>query len=181
MTSISKAKALKAQNSPLLWLVVVVDMLIGITIVVGLTVMQDVPLNRMVALRASLVGVAPIVVMLLNPLVPSHIKAIFVFWRLRQVLPGHRAFSHHALADVRIDVTKLKKNAGAFPETPKDQNTKWYSLFKKVENDPAIEQVHKQFLLLRDLAMLSILLLICSLIAWGLGLNRPGFCGGTLG
>lgn len=163
-------KALKAQNSQALWAVVVLDILLVMMITIGAAALSDLSMSRAVLIRASLMGLAPLIVLLLNPLVPSSIKAIFVFWRLKLVLPGHRAFSKHAPHDARIDLVKLKKNVGSFPADQKEQNTKWYALFKKVENDPAVQQVHKQFLLLRDLAMLSILLLACFVLAAWAGL-----------
>ena len=36
----------------------------------------------------------------------------------------------------------------------------WYRLYKKVENDPAISQVHRDFLLTRDYTALAVLFLI---------------------
>jgi len=170
MTVAIQPKALKAQNSPTLWAVVVFDILLLMMITMGAAALSDLSISRALLARASFVGFAPVIVLLLNPLVPSGIKAIFIFWRVKLVLPGHRAFSKHALHDARIDLAKLKKNVGVFPVDQKEQNTKWYALFKKVENDPAVQQVHKQFLLLRDLAMLSILLLACSALAAWVGL-----------
>lgn len=170
MTIAMQAKALKAQNSPALWAVVVLDILLVMMITMGAAALSDLPMSRAVLIRASLMGLAPVIVLLSNPLIPSSIKAVFVFWRLKYVLPGHRAFSKHALHDARIDLVKLKKNVGVFPDDQKEQNTKWYALFKKVENDPAVQQVHKQFLLLRDLAVLSILLLVGAVIAALVGL-----------
>ncbi len=126
-------------------------------------------MTGLLAMRALVMVCAPVVVLLLNPLLPSSFKAVLIFWRLHDVLPGHRAFSKYALVDSRIDLAKLKKNVGAFPTDPKEQNSKWYGLFKKVESDPSIQQVHRQFLLLRDLAALSLLLLAAIGLAFAVG------------
>src|SRR5208282_2578569 len=50
--------------------------------------------------------------------------------------------------------------SGAFPVDPVDQNRAWYRLFKTVEKEPAVDQVHRDFLLLRDYTALSVLFLI---------------------
>ena len=41
-------------------------------------------------------------------------------------------------------------HGGALPVDPVDQNRAWYRLYKTMENDPPVRQVHKDFLLLRD-------------------------------
>ena len=81
-----------------------------------------------------------------------------IFWRFKFPLPGSRAFSVHAPADHRIDLTKLKKNVGEFPVAPRDQNAKWYSLYKQVDSDPSVADSHKNYLLFRDIAAMSLLL-----------------------
>lgn len=162
-------KSLKQQYGPVLWAVVIVDA----TVLALLTLWPDfhLPPNlpASIAARALLVSAAPVVVLLLNPIVPARIKASLVFWRVADVLPGHRAFSALAAADPRIDLAKLKKNIGEFPSEPKEQNAKWYSLYKKVEGEPSIQHVHRQFLMLRDLAALSIVLLGLVVLASALG------------
>jgi hypothetical protein len=88
-------------------------------------------------------------------------KACLVFLRWRNALPGHRAFSEYATSDPRVDPVALRKVVGgAFPVDPVDQNRVWYRLFKAVEKEPAVEQVHRDFLLLRDYTALSVLFFI---------------------
>ncbi len=97
------------------------------------------------------VGVALIVATVLTGLLSSEAKARLVFLRWHHALPGHRAFSAHAVKDPRIDVAALKKVHGeAFPVDPVEQNRAWYRIYKTMENDTAVRQVHRDFLLLRD-------------------------------
>lgn len=106
-------------------------------------------------------GLAVLVSTVLNGFLSADTKARLVFLRWRNVLPGHRAFSEYANSDPRIDPFVLGLILGsAFPVDPVDQNRVWYRLFKIVEKEPAVEQVHRDFLLLRDYTGLSALFII---------------------
>ena len=100
----------------------------------------------------------PTPALILSSLLSADHKAVLVFWRLRNPLPGARAFSVHAPADPRIDLAKLRKNVGEFPTTERDQNSKWYGLYKQVDSDPSVVDSHKNYLLFRDIAAMSLLL-----------------------
>jgi hypothetical protein len=116
----SDLKSLKSINSPLLWGIVVLDATILALIELGPALASGAEMSRLVVLRAALLSIAPMAVLLLNSLLPAHWKARLVFWRWNHVLPGHRAFSYHATRDSRIDIAKLKKNVGAFPDAPNE-------------------------------------------------------------
>ena len=84
-----------------------------------------------------------------------------MFLRWHYALPGHRAFSVHAKADPRIDFTRLQRACGnKFPTDPKDENSLWYRFYLEVQNVPAVLQVHRDFLLLRDYTGLAALFII---------------------
>lgn len=153
--------ALKTHNTGWIWTVVVADALTLAAIAFPSAVEQA---ASWVTSGSRIAGasIAPVAVLLLTSLVPSEAKAILVFWRLRDVLPGHRAFSVYAERDPRVDVDRLRAGVGTFPVVPRDQNAAWYRLFKKVDADPAVAQAHRHFLLFRDLAALSFLLLIAA-------------------
>jgi hypothetical protein len=88
-------------------------------------------------------------------------KERLVFLRWHHSLPGHRAFSVHAKADPRIDFVRLQRACGnKVPIDPKDQNSLWYRFYIEVQDVPAVQQVHRDFLLLRDYAGLAALLLV---------------------
>ena len=107
----------------------------------------------------------------LEGLIHSDRKAILVFWRIKNPLPGSRAFSVIAHKDPRIDLNKLREIIpDGFPESPRDQNTKWYKLYREYSERPTVYDAHKSFLLTRDLVALTIVLIPFSLVAhlfWG--------------
>lgn len=160
------AKALKAKNHLVIVGVLSSDALLFVLVSAWPNLDLIAAWQSGTAMRAILAGLVPVIVLLLSSLIPSSAKAVMVFWRLKDVLPGHRAFDNISLSDPRIDRERLEKNVGKFPTDPVEQNSTWYRLFKKVETDPAIEHVHGQFLLLRDLASISVLLLPGTLLAW---------------
>jgi hypothetical protein len=104
-------------------------------------------------------GVGVIVAGVANGLLSSNAKARLVFWRWSNPLPASFAFSYYVERDTRIDVGNLRKRVGPFPSEPREQNTKWYSLYKSVSNEPAVLDAHRNFLLMRDYAGVAFLLL----------------------
>lgn len=153
--------ALKSQNATWVWGVAVADALALVAFAFPAVVDQA---ASWLASGSRLGGAAivPVAVLLLTSLVPSDVKATLVFWRIKEVLPGHRAFSIFVQKDSRIDIERLRTVVGQFPEAPREQNTLWYRLFKQVESDAGVSQAHRHFLLFRDLAALSFILMIAA-------------------
>jgi hypothetical protein len=151
------SKTLKYRN--LAWLVatLVLDVLVLLVIAFH-TAIEDLTPTTVIAIRASLTALLPVPTLILSSLLSTNCKAVLVFWRFRHPLPGARAFSVHAVADPRIDLVALRKNVGEFPTTERDQNVKWYGLYRVVDSDPSVVDSHKNFLLFRDLASMSLLL-----------------------
>lgn len=139
------AKSLKAQNVTWLSGVVAVDALALLGLLYPTMFSQE-TLSLPSALRMAFVAISPVAILLLSSLLPSEAKAILVFWRLRDTLPGHRAFSLHAARDPRIDIRSLRRNIGDFPDTPRGQNVLWYKLYKTVENETPIALAHRYYL-----------------------------------
>jgi len=110
------------------------------------------------ARRAALVSLLTVPALLLSSLLSSNFKAVLVFWRWRHPLPGARAFSVHAPADPRIALDRLRKNVGEFPQDPREQNSRWYALYREVQAEASVCDSHGQYLLFRDLAGVSLLL-----------------------
>lgn len=107
------------------------------------------------------IGLALIVTSIANGLLDASMKARLVFLRWHHALPGHQAFSSYAPADPRIDMGRLKKAMGnKMPVAPDDQNTAWYRIYKEMESDPAIMQVHREFLFTRDYTAFAFLFLV---------------------
>jgi hypothetical protein len=97
----------------------------------------------------------------LSGVLSSDTKARIVFCRWSHPLPGSRAFSNYLRKDTRIDFDALMRTLGQEPTDPADQNSLWYRrIYKTVQNDPIVLEVHKDFLFCRDYAALSLLFLI---------------------
>ena len=105
--------------------------------------------------RAVGAAVIPILVLLLVNVLSSKVKAMLVYWKPLGWLPGCEAFTKYGPADPRVDMVALKKNVGAWTSTPKDQNSKWFKLYKSVENVTEVAATQKDFLMYRDMAVLS--------------------------
>jgi hypothetical protein len=85
-------------------------------------------------------------------------------------LPGCEAFTTHALRDSRIDMGALKKNVGLLPTDPAEQNSKWFKLYRVVGDDAAVAESHRSYLLYRDMAAMSLLLIFVVPVAlWSAG------------
>lgn len=104
--------------------------------------------------------VLPIFVLLLVNVLSSNAKAALVYWKPIGVLPGAEAFTKYGPADARVDMAQLKRNVGVLPTDPKEQNSKWYKLYKMVENHIEVSGAQKEFLMYRDMAVLSLFLLV---------------------
>jgi hypothetical protein len=153
----SSGKSLKARN--MMWLIAVgiVDVIVLLVIVFHRPI-GDFAADKGVTFRTGLSVFLTVPVLFLSYFLSHSQKAILVFWRLRNPMPGSRAFSVYAPADVRIDMESLKKNVGEFPEDERGQNSMWYRLYKLVENDVSVLESHQKYLLFRDIAAVSILL-----------------------
>ncbi|MGD0971231.1 MAG: hypothetical protein ABSA04_07515 [Desulfobaccales bacterium] len=156
------AKSLKEQNRWQIWLIVVANSLF-LYAVIQANAIEATGLRAMFKDTSNLlpVGLALIISTVLNGLLSADTKARLVFLRWHNALPGHRAFTQYAKADPRIDLAKLTKlYSSALPTDPIEQNRAWYRLYKAVENNPAVLQVHRDFLLMRDYTGLAVLFIV---------------------
>jgi hypothetical protein len=149
---VETGKSLKEQNRWQLWIIVAVNSLFLYGVVRANAIKAD-------GLRAAFtdaqnlvpLGLALVIATMLNGLLSADMKARLVFLRWHYALPGHRAFSKYACRDPRIDISAVEKlHGGSLPVDPVEQNQAWYRIYKTVENDRAVRQVHRDFLLLRD-------------------------------
>jgi hypothetical protein len=155
-------KSLKEQNRWLIWLIIAINTAFLYGVVEANAIELD-GVRSIFTDTSKLVpfGVAVVVATVLNGLLSPNKKAQLVFLRWRHALPGHEAFSRHMMADARIDSAEVATALGGrVPSDPGEQNRVWYRLYKTVENDPAVSQVHRDFLLTRDYAALALLFLL---------------------
>lgn len=154
-------RPLKSQNVKWLCAMIAFDILVLLAFALS-SASSGGTLNEKLAVRAGTATLLPVVVLLLAALIPANMKAIVVYWRMKDTLPGHRAFTTHAPADVRIDLESLRKNTGGFPSRPRDQNSAWYRLYLKVAAEASVVDSHSSYLLFRDLASISLLLTVAA-------------------
>lgn len=101
----------------------------------------------------------------LEGLISSNAKAKIIFWRIKNPLPGTRAFSDIIKKDQRADVSSLKKLfPDGFPKDPSSQNAEWYKLYRKYSSTGTVFEAHRAFLLTRDLAAMTLILIPFSII-----------------
>ena len=83
-----------------------------------------------------------------------------MFWRSKEILPGHRAFSLHAKKDPRISNDSLKSLVGEWPRKATKQNELWYKIYKRVEDEHTVSSAHRNYLLCRELTCVTLVFLI---------------------
>lgn len=147
--------SLKSLNLKWLVLLAVADVL-AVLLFVAPEIVNPSSLTQTSVGRVLTTTVMPVAVLLIVNVLPSDLKAMLVYWKPRGALPGSEAFTKHGPADPRIDMATLKKNVGHLPTAPAQQNSRWYQLYKQVQNDPAVAEAHKLFLMYRDMAALSL-------------------------
>ena len=107
----------------------------------------------------------PLVLTVTSGFLPASWKAILVFWKIKNPLPGSRVFTSLSKYDPRIDQSLLTTLIGKVPATPQDENALWYRWYKEVQDKLIVQESHKQFLLNRDLAAISFLFLVFGSLA----------------
>lgn len=158
---------LKERN--LRWLVMIVALDVAILVFASL---GPVPSLSAVAIRGVFIPLLPVAVLLLSNVMPHQIKDSLVFWKGKHALPGHAAFTKHGPADSRINMAALRKNVGALPSDPAEQNSFWYTLYKQADSDAAVSEAQRMYVLFRDAAALSFMCLI--LVPLALFVSRAG-------
>jgi hypothetical protein len=153
-----KNKTLKEQNSKLIWTFfsynVVLFYLVGLSQIVCLSKFD---IASFISIRGAWVLIIPLLLFILNGIISSNLKAIIVFWKIKNPLPACRAFSYFADYDDRIDKNYLIQKFNPLPVTPKQQNSLWYKIYKEHQENPIIKKSHKDFLLARDISSIALL------------------------
>ena len=118
--------------------------------------------TELVDLKHALSLVLPLATIILDGIVTSDFKAVLVYWKWRNPLPAHEAFSVHGRNDSRVDMKALEEGHGPLPTDPAEQNQLWYKLSKATADRASVDEAHYSWLLARDLTNLSFALLIMS-------------------
>jgi hypothetical protein len=126
-------------------------------------------------------GVGLILIEALNAQLSAAAKSRLVFLKWKYPLPGHRAFTHYAKSDPRIDIAALQGACGRLPTNPKEQNLLWYKMFKAIDTDPAVLDAHEAYLIMRDAACLTLMILpilgVAALLKFGVILKTACYIG----
>lgn len=155
----STERSLKSQNFAWYVALATADTLV-LALFIAPELLSSATTTQLGLYRALGAAVLPIVVLLLINVLSSKFKAMLVYWKPYGWLPGCEAFSKYGPADPRVDMVELKKNVGAWAEESKEQNSKWYKLYKQVETVPEVAYAQKDFLMYRDMAVLSLPLIV---------------------
>lgn len=149
------SKSLKSEYQKWLWMLATADLIVVMLLVLpGVGAGGD--LSKLANWRLLTTVLVPVVVLLLVNVLPHKAKCMLVYWKPYGWMPGSEVFSRFAPGDVRVDMGALAKNVGPLPETPREQNARWYQLYKLVENQPEVAEAHRSFLMYRDMAVLSL-------------------------
>lgn len=152
---------LKAKNSSSLW----VFFLFNTSIFLGVFFSTNIDaiinnFSSVLTIRTSGILIAPLILFLVNGLLSGDQKACLVFLRLKDPLPGARAFSKHAKKDSRINFQRLTALHGPFPTSPAGENALWYKLYREHRDEVTVTKSHKDFLLARDIVCMTFLFLV---------------------
>lgn len=176
----SPERSLKSLNMKWLVSLVAFDLIVVVLFVVP-ELISKASMTQLGIARGLSTIVLPVVVLLIVNVLSANVKAMLVYWKPLGVLPGAEAFTTYGPADPRIDMFALKKNVGGLPTEPKEQNSKWYKLYKVVENQTEVSSAQKDFLMYRDMAVMSLPLIVLvplSLYFVGVGTNALWLCAG---
>jgi hypothetical protein len=161
MTAAAPPRSLKDQNRWQLWLTIAANLVV-FYVICRADALATSGITGLITGAANLlpIGLALIVTSIANGLLNAAMKARLVFLRWNNALPGHRAFSAYGPADPRVDMAQLKKVlANKLPSTPPEENRVWYRLYKEIETDLAVAQIHREFLFTRDYTAFAFLFL----------------------
>jgi hypothetical protein len=165
MISGNSGKSLKSRNLPWLVSLIAFDVVIIVIFAVP-TFFTSFSFSQASVARALATLVLPVVVLLLTGVLPHNLKASLVYWKTRHALPAHKAFTKHGPSDARVDMAALQAHLGELPIVPGEQNRLWFKLYKATENTPTVLEAHKMYLLYRDMAAISLLLMIAAFICF---------------
>ena len=117
---------------------------------------------------------AVILIIVMEGIFKNTIKEFFVFWKFKNRLHGHRAFSHIGPSDPRIDMERVKQLfPHGLPVDPKEQNNEWFRLYRQYQDELQIFHSHKAFLLTRDLTSLTVVFIPLSILGHFLLGSKP--------
>ena len=117
-------KSIKVRYGWLLRAFVALNALVVFIAFSGSDVVRAVELGQWVGLidpKLLLSLALPLATLILDGIVTPDFKAVLVYWRRENTLPGHRAFGVHGKADPRVDMKALEDKHGPLPHKASEQ------------------------------------------------------------
>lgn len=99
--------------------------------------------------------ILPLLSIVLQGLISSKSKERLIFWKINNRLPSCQAFSKYMKEDNRIDKKNLIEKYGKLPKKENKQSQLWYKIYKNI-SDKAIDKTHKDYLLTRELTIITV-------------------------
>jgi len=96
-------------------------------------------------------------ILILCFILPSDIKNVIIFWRLKNPLPGCRVFTEMICKDPRININELENKYGKLPTDPREQNALWYKIYKEKQNEKILLSSHGKWLLFREITSVALI------------------------
>lgn len=152
-----KEKSLKEQNKPNLILFIAWNVIVLLVVLSSPIYLNDGEeiAWRVLSEESLFMIFSPILLIVLNGILGSRLKVFMVFWKWRNGLPGHRAFSRYMHCDSRINIESLIAKHGELSTDPVKQNNLWYSFLNKNKENIIVKESHKAYLLTRDMTAIS--------------------------
>lgn len=123
-------------------------------------------------------------IFVVDSLIPSKLKTKLVFWNKLQ--PGYKIFSEilEGKLDGRFTLEKVKNRyAYIYENMPKEaydkekyENDKWYSIYNNYRDNKMIEVSQRDYLLCRDLTVITLLLIVVYIAIYSILLNNCFNC-----
>lgn len=91
-------------------------------------------------------------------IIPSNMKEILIFWKVKNRLPSYRWKDSIVKTDSRLNVKKINKKYGKKLSNEK-QHDIWYNAYQRVKDDIVIFNSQKTYLFARDVCIATLLLI----------------------
>ncbi|WP_064091552.1 hypothetical protein [Rossellomorea aquimaris] len=153
---------LKNYNATLFSFVILNLLLVGLDSYLALSMEK---LNAETLIK--LLPVSSIVILstiILNGFLSSNFKYMLVFMRMNNPLPASR-LQETLRNDHRVSIDQVSEKFGPIPNEPKQQNIYWYQkLYKPNQDSEKVRDIHKKFLMTRDMTAICFMILIFSIL-----------------
>lgn len=112
----------------------------------------------------SLTSIILLSTVILNGVLSSDFKHKLVFMKMNNPLPASR-LQKTLKNDQRVSIDQVSEKFGPIPDDSKQQNVYWYQkIYKPNQDSKKIQDIHKKFLMTRDMTAICIIILFFSIL-----------------